>query len=121
MKHLAALDVAHVAFVAHISESKVVIAASFAGPVSNSLCWLLARDDLSWGDLLHGFSLGLSVNGRLLHVSWHTIGVFVGLALLASVALLSTLEVVVLALGAFPSSFGELEVTSSWGWGLLFD
>jgi len=52
-------------------------------------------------------------------VSWHSIGIFAGLGLLASMALLSALEVVVLALGAFPSSFGELEVTSSWGWALF--
>ena len=52
---------------------------------------------------------------------WHTFRIIVRFALLASVALLSALEVVVLALGALPSSVGELEVTSSGGWGELVD
>ena len=52
-------------------------------------------------------------------MSWHSVGILGSLSLLAPVALLSALEVVVLALGALPSSFGELEVTSSGGWGFV--
>ena len=112
---------AHVAFVANVSESEVVVAASLTGPVADSLGGLLevARAEFSRGNLLHCSPLGVFINSRLLHVSWHSIGIFAGLGLLASVALLSALKVVVLALGAFPSSFGELEVTSSWGWRLF--
>ena len=36
-KHFAGLDVGHVAFVANFSESEVVVAASLAAPVANSL------------------------------------------------------------------------------------
>jgi hypothetical protein len=48
IKHFAALDVAHVAHVANISECEVVVEASLAGPVTNSLLDLLRR---SWSGL----------------------------------------------------------------------
>ena len=41
---------------------------------------------------------------------WHTLTIIVGFWLLASVALFSSFEVVVLALAAFPSAVWELEV-----------
>ena len=57
VEHFAGLDVAHVAFVANVSESEVVVAAPLAGPVANSLGGLLeaTRAEFSWGNLLHCF------------------------------------------------------------------
>jgi len=128
VKHFIAFDVAHVAHVAHISEGKVVIEASLAGPVTNSLLDLLGG---SWGFRctarlldINFFRFGVfriflketflfefsSLWGRHGQVSWHAFAVIFGLRFFASVAFLSSLEVVVLALTAFPSSVWELEV-----------
>ena len=53
---------------------------------------------------------------------WHTFAVLGSLRLLASVAFLSSFEVVVLALAAFPSTVWELEVgLSGWLDGLLWN
>ena len=62
-EHFAGLDVGHVAFVANVSEGKVVVAAPLTGPVANSLGGLLesARAEFSWGNLLHCFSLGVFI------------------------------------------------------------
>jgi len=64
VEQFAGLDLAHVAFVANVSESKVVVAAPLAGPVANSLGGLLeaTRAEFSWGNLLHCFSLGVLIN-----------------------------------------------------------
>jgi len=43
-------------------------------------------------------------------VSWHTVAIVISFRFLASVAFLSSLEVVVLALAALPSAIWELEV-----------
>ena len=63
VEHFAGLDVAHVAFVANVSESEVVVAAPLAGPVANSLGGLLeaARAEFSWGNLLHCFPKGVFI------------------------------------------------------------
>ena len=121
---------AHVAHVAHISESEVVVEASLAGPVTNSfldlfvswgLWWAaLFFFALSWGFSLSGvfllketFLLGIgSLVWRHCQVVWHSFAVISILWLLASVALLSSLEVIVLALAAFPSTIWELEFVS---------
>ena len=54
---------------------------------------------------------------------WHAFTVVGGLGLLASVAFLSSFEVVVLALAAFPSAIRELEVNDRLGLlnGFLWD
>ena len=55
---------------------------------------------------------------------WHAFTVVGGLSLLASVAFLSSFEVVVLALAAFPSAIWELEVIGhllGWFNGFLWD
>ena len=52
------------------------------------------------------------------HVLWLSFGVFIVLFFLASVAFVSAFEVVILALGAFPTSFREVEVFSSF-WPLV--
>jgi len=128
VKHFIAFDVAHVAHVAHISEGKVVVEASLAGPVTNSLLDLLRG---SWGFSCTARLLGInffrfgifriflketflfefsSLWGRHGQVSWHAFAVIFGLRFFASMAFFSSLEVVVLALAAFPSSVWELEV-----------
>jgi len=122
---------AKVAHVAYISEGEVVIEASLACPVTNSLLNLFSRSRVDFGttacfflanffnwllvtclDLLQEtllFSLG-SLVWRHSQVLWHALRVVRGLWLLASVALLSSFEVVVLALAALPSTVRELEV-----------
>ena len=49
VEHFVALDVAEVAHVADISECEVVIEASLAGPVTNSLLDLLGRGSVGLG------------------------------------------------------------------------
>lgn len=129
VKHFIAFDVAHVAHVAYISEGKVVVEASLAGPVTNSLLDLLGG---SWCFRCTARLLGInffrfgifriflketflfefsSLWGRHGQVSWHAFAVIFSLRFFASMAFFSSLEVVVLALAAFPSSVWELEVT----------
>jgi hypothetical protein len=103
-----------VTLVAVVSERKVVVIASGAGPVACSLSSLLGGHLGS--NLLHSLPLGISVLSGLAHVRGHTVGILVGLGLLAPEALFPALEIVVLALGALPASFGELEVTPLWEW-----
>jgi hypothetical protein len=50
-------------------------------------------------------------------MSWHTFRVVSALGLFAPVAFFAALEVIVLALAAFPASFGELEVSLRVLWG----
>ena len=108
-----AFEVGHVAHVAGISKREVMVAASLTSPIADSLrASLLGSAWELWGDLLHGFPLLLSLLRGDLHVSWHTIGVFGRLDLLAPVAFLAAFEVVVLALGALPAALRELEVSS---------
>lgn len=123
---------AEIAHVAYISEGKVVIEASLAYPVTNSLLNFLSRGSvgLGWAAsfLLTRFfwlvvitcclnflqetlllSLG-SLSWWHSQVLWHTFAIIKGFRLLASVAFLSSFEVIVLALAAFPSAIWELEV-----------
>jgi hypothetical protein len=110
VQHFIAFSVAHVAFVAHISEREVVVEAPLAAPVTHSaLIRLLGVWYFRWYHLLHG--LPLRILGGQLHVSWHTFRVFSTLGLFAPVAFFTALEVVVLALAALPATFGELEVS----------
>ena len=145
VEHFVALDVAHVAHVANVSEGEVVVEASLASPVTNSLLDLLGRGGGGLGRaasiLLASFfrvvgfitslhflqetlllSLG-SLSWRHGEMLWHTFAVVDSFRLLASVAFLSSFEVVVLALAAFPSTVWELEVVGLSGWldGLLWN
>ena len=56
VEHFVALDVAHVAHVANISECEVVVEASLASPITNSLLDLL----VSWSSLRATFFFTLS-------------------------------------------------------------
>lgn len=136
VKHFVALNVAQVAHVAYVSEGEVVVEASLASPVTHSLLDLLARSGvvlggtaafllasvfgvllITWCLLLQEtllFSLG-SLVWRHSQVLRHALAVVGSLWLLASVALLPSLEVVVLALAALPSAVRELEVAGRLG------
>lgn len=61
-----------------------------------------------------GCSLDFLLKFGLCHVFWFSIAVFVILIFLASVALLSTFEVVILALWTFPTTLWEVETSSFW-------
>jgi len=113
-----------VAHITGVSEGEVVIEASLAGPISNSLCWLLwvrigscavfvSICKLVHDNLFHDLTLLLvAVDLRLEHMLWFAVGVIRWLGLLASVALLSALEVIVLAFVALPASIWEVKTSS---------
>ena len=130
-KHIHAIGVTKLAHVADLSERKVVVEASLTGPITYTLCWSL-RGTLSLRvegnravlvvalgcDSLHDLllhDLGLFLVYLLLwleHVLRFAFDVLNALGLLASVALLSALEVVVLALVTFPAAIWEFEAAS---------
>ena len=131
VKHFVALNVAQVAHVAYISEGEVGVEASLTCPVTYSLLYLLGRSGVGLGAtaaflvarvygvllitlclLLQGtllFSLG-SLVWRHSQVLRHAFAVVGSFWLLASVALLPSLEVVVLALRALPAAIWKLEI-----------
>ena len=112
------------AHIAGISEGEVVIEASLAGPISNSLSWLLrvriggcavffSICKLVHDDLFHDLTLLLiAVDLWLEHMLWFAVGVIRWFGLLASIALLSALEVIVLAFVALPASIWEVKTSS---------
>jgi hypothetical protein len=121
VQHFVTLLVVQVAHVANISETKVVIETPLAGPVSYSLLIhsLILVDSVVFAVLvalsLSGcFLLGLSLSSLLVvgseHMFWLAFNVFIRLRLFAPETRFSTLEVVVLALAALPSSLWELKV-----------
>lgn len=134
VEHFVALDVAKIAHVADVSEGEVVVEASLASPVTDSLLNFLGRSRGGFGGTawfllawLIGINIALSFHflqetllfslGSLSwwhsQMLWHTFAVIIGLSFLASVALLSAFKVVVLALAALPSTIWELEVAFS--------
>jgi len=120
--HLGVLGEAQLAHVAHVTETKVVVGASLAGPVASSLLVEVASElvDSVVEAVLVSFVLAVGVGfaGLLLlgqsvdHVVWLSVNVLGGLGLLASVASFSSLEIVVLAFGALPATVWELKVGS---------
>ena len=130
VEQFVALDVVEVAHVADVSEREVVVETSLASPVSNTLLcshlFLLQAALLVAVHLivfiLDVFEYELSSLSRffgcflhfIFHLKSHVLGftflIFKVLAFLASKALLATLEVIVLALIAFPSTIWEGKV-----------
>jgi len=98
-----------VALVAFLSEREVVVQALLASPITSSLdhrlfavCYKLVVDCLCC-------LLLFLLTGWLQHVLWLALEVFWWLRLLASEALLSAFEVVVLALFTLPSTIWEIK------------
>jgi hypothetical protein len=123
VEQLVALCMVQVAHVANFSETEVVVEASLASPVSYALLVLLLEGTVVLVEIilavlvLEGvldLSIGTLRNnhvflGSHVHVFWLSVEIVVVLLLLASEAGLATLEVVVLTLGAFPTTFWEIE------------
>lgn len=126
-KHIHAVAMTQLTHITDISEGKVVIEASLAGPVSDTFSWSLwtlclcvegnravfivvLLSDSIHDLLLHylGFFL-VDLLFWFKHVFWLTLSIFNALSFLTSVALFSSLEVVVLALVTLPAAFWELE------------
>lgn len=124
--HLVALDLCALALVAHFSEGEVVVEAPLTDPITSSLRGLLLVANtvgvlvvdvlgelfflpVLWSGIL--FTLFVSFIFLLVfeHVFWLTFEVLLVFSLLASEALFSTLEVVVLAFAALPATVGEVE------------
>lgn len=61
LQDLTTFILAHVAHVARLSKSEVVVEAPLAAPVTSSLGWLLDTWNLRWGNLLNGLPLGVLV------------------------------------------------------------
>ena len=99
------------AFVALSSEREVMVQTLLAGPVSCSFNHhLFAVQAQLVVNCLKGFLLLLLSIHLLCHMLWFTLEVFWGLSLLTSEALLSTFEVVVLALFTLPSTVWEVKI-----------
>jgi len=141
----------HVTDVACLSESEVMVHASLTGPVTISrvlqlffVLFLLFRSSvvgvtcplvsklhfvwlISWICLYNSFSFSLSLfllffsQFGLWHMFWFSNVVIITFIFFASVALISSFKVVILALGALPASFweGEKWFSSLW-WDLFF-
>lgn len=116
LKHVLAFLQTELALIADIPKTVVVVEAALANPVTAlflNVSWhaLYVVSDpveslLSFvGELDSSFLTGWEG-----HVLRFTFSVLSTLGLLASVAVLTALEVIVLALGAFPTAIGELEV-----------
>lgn len=127
IKHFVTFSVGEVAHVAYFAETEVVVEASLAGPVSNSLLVVVAVSLVLVDSVILAVLVGhcsfvtrlflgsfefsvLALNSR--HMLWLSFIVIIRLVFLASEASLSTFEVVVLALAAFPSTIWEFEVVS---------
>lgn len=103
-----ALRLGKLASVAHGSERVVVVEALLADPVALLLTFLCVLLDLAPFAIfcLHNGFFGASDR----HVLGLALNVISALRLLASMTVLTALEVVVLALGAFPATIRELIV-----------
>ena len=129
VKHAVRFDVVQVAHVTYFSKAKVVVVTSLASPVTHSLdsgccgrlsllveisgavlistAWVFFLHIVIWTDFLLFRVECLSC--CLEHVFWLSLVVLSALDFLASEASLSSLEVVVLAFVAFPSTIWEFK------------
>jgi len=117
MGHLTIVHyVSLLANIAHASKREVVVSTLFAYPVTRSLMSWAFCNELWLGFISLGwFTVNLFIFLVLYHMLWLPFAVVVRLLFLASEAVLSSLEVIVLALAAFPAAFREIE-----GLSLLF-
>lgn len=104
-QHAVAVGLTQVAHVAHLSEREVVVAASLANPVANA-CTCVFRNSVVFLNLALLNLLGFGSQ----HMLWLSFLVFVALSFVASMTLSATLEIVVLALAAFPASIWEHKI-----------
>lgn len=120
--HLVTLGEAQFAHVTHVTETEVVVGALLADPVTSSFLVKVTSElvDSVVQTVLVSFVLAvgarfaqfLLLGNSVDHVVWLSLNVLGGLGLLASVAGFSSLEIVVLAFGALPTTVWELKVGS---------